>query len=159
MGSIARGPWSSFSTGKPLTDRNAITQSNVAAMRGQPDRADFVGSPGSNGGVAGTSASPAGGAASGEIDAELTVPAAPTGWTLQAVQAFAMQDGDPATEVPNPIGEAENNAPAAGGSNTATISGLTPNTLHVVAAWPVWQKPDGTTAYGAGITATATSTT
>src|SRR5690625_4318284 len=60
---LAQAPWSSYATGKPLTDRNAFAKGNVSGMRGQTDRLKFAGSPGSNGGVSPTAVSAAAGAA------------------------------------------------------------------------------------------------
>jgi hypothetical protein len=159
LGTIAQAPWTSFSSGKPLTNRNAFSKFNVKAMQQQADRQDFVGSPGSKGGVAPTAVVGAGGAGSGEVKATITSPPTPTGWTLVAAQAFALEDGDPATSVPSPIGENENTSPTEDGDTDVTISGLTPTTGYVVAGWLKWTKPDGTTAYGASIAATATATT
>lgn len=159
LGAIARAPWTAFATGKPFTNRNAFGGQNLAAMRGQVDRTDYIASPGANGGVAPTAVTGTGGASSGEIDVTVTSPPTPTGWTLVSAQVFAMQDGDPADQVPAPIAEAENTSPTEDGDTVVTVSGLEANTLHVIAGWLEWTKPDGSTAYGAAIANTATSTT
>src|SRR5690606_23090057 len=92
----------------------------------------------------------------GEIEVTITAPPAPTGWTLQSPVAFAMQTGAPNAAVPNPIQEAENNTPNGGGDTVVTLTGLTGSVEHVVSAWLVWMKLDGSTAYGASLNDTAT---
>lgn len=156
LGSLARAPWTRFVVGRPLTARNAIIGQNVKAMRGQPDRTDFIASPGAFGGPAPTNVAAAPGASAGEIDVTITSPSAPTGWTLTAAIAFAMQDGDPSTIVPLPLGEAEDLAPVVDGDTTITLTGLESGQLHVAFGWLEWAKPDGSVAYGASLSDTAT---
>lgn len=156
MGTIAQAPWTSFATGKPLTNRNALTSKNVAAMNGKTDRSLFVGSPGSGGGVAPTAVTAAATATAGELAVTITAPAAPAGWTLQAAQAFAMENTDPSKTVPSPIGEAENTTPTVSGDTIVNITGLVNTAEFVAAGWLKWMKPDGTTAYGPSLNGTAT---
>lgn len=158
MGSIAQSPWVRAIVGRPLTARNLVLSANIKAMRGEADREDFIGSPGAFGGPAPSAVSADAGSASGEIDVGITSPTAPTGWTLVAVQAFAMQDGDPADPVPLPIAEGQNESPTAGSEDTVTLTGLTDDALHVCVGWTKWTKPDGSFAYGASLLDTATPT-
>ena len=156
LGALSVAPWTAFATGRPFTDRNAFTGQNVRALRGKEDRADYIGSPGARGGVAPTAVSADATMNAGEIDVTITAPPAPTGWTLTQAVAFAMLDGAPNSKVPNPIAEGSDDEPEAGTTNVVTLSGLTSSEPHVVAAWLVWMKPDGSLAYGASLTDTAT---
>ena len=156
LGALSTAPWTAFSTGRPFTNRNAFSGQNVRALRGQEDLADYIGSPSAKGGVAPLAVSAEATSDPGEIEVTITSPPAPTGWTLQSAVAFAMQNGAPNADIPNPIQEAENNTPNVGGDTVVTLTGLTSSVEHVVSAWLVWMKPDGSTAYGASLNDTAT---
>jgi len=158
MGSVSRAPWSAYAVGKPLTARNAISSANVKALNGQASNDAFVGSPGSGGGVAPTAVSAAGGASAGDIDVTVTAPPAPTGWTLTAADAFAIEEQDPKLIVPNPIAEGENTAPTVDGDTVVSLTGLTSGTTYVVMGWLKWQKADGSIAYGASLGTTIAAT-
>lgn len=152
-GSLLTSPWSAFATGKPFLGRNAFIGQNVEALRGDADSQAFIGSPGAFGGLPPDSVAAAAGGASGEIDVTFTNPAAPTGWTLDAEVAVAFPDQDPALAFGGPLVEGESDPP----TGTVTLTGLPANTLCVVSAWLRWVKPDGTIAYSASTTTTATS--
>jgi len=158
LDTIAQGPFIAFATGKPLTPRNAYARANVSVLRTATDMTDYVGSEGSGGGVAPTLIAIAGGAASGGLAVTVTAPAAPTGWTLSKVQAFAVQNTDPHMALPMPVASGENTAPVAGETNVVQLTGLKPGTEHAVTAWLVWTKAAGAIAYGASITGTGTTT-
>ena len=155
----AVAPWAAWIKGKPMTTRNAFAHANVGAMRGQTDRTDFTASPGAAGGIPSTSVSATAGSNSGDIDVTVVAPDAPPDWTLTSIVAFAMQDGDPATDVPQPVATGKLTSPTAGSSNSVTISGLKAATLHVVTGWLVWTKPNGSLAYSPSRTTTGTSAT
>lgn len=152
LGSLARDPWTAATVGRPLTNRNLIISQNLTALQSEVDRAAWIGSPGSGGGVAATSVAAAATATPGELDVTISAPPAPTGWMLASVIAFAMADGLPQALVPNPIAEGENLAPVEGGDTVVTLTGLTSAVDHVVAGWLKWTKPDGSVAYGASLT-------
>lgn len=158
LGSVARAPWDASVVGRPLTNRNRIISVNLTAMQGQMDRQNYVGSPGAAGGVAPTGVAATGGTGSGEIDVTITAPAAPTGWTLLSADTFAMQDGDPKLLVPAPIVEDQDMAPVEDGDTNVTLTGLEAGELHVITSWLRWTKPDGSVAFGASLTTTATAT-
>ena len=96
----------------------------------------------------------AGGGASGEIDVDFTVSAVPDGWTLVRTVAMAFVDQDPETVFSAVITEDE----ATVAPWDITLSGLVPNTLHVVTGWQEFTKPDGSFAASIATTTTATST-
>jgi hypothetical protein len=147
--SILQAPWTLFTQGQPLYNRNAFIGQNTKALRPGSTVAAFVGSPGAKGGVAPVSITATGG--SGSIAVAFTLPAIPTGWTVAAGQAVAIPAGDPHTTT-------DFSTFAAQGTSTpftATISGLAAGDYEV-SAWLMWTKPDGSTAFSASINATAT---
>ena len=154
LGPFAQNVWSKAASGRPYTDRNRHTQVNLPLMRGQADCQDYLGSPGVAGGPPLTGMVAAGGGASGEIDVDFTVSAVPDGWTLVRTVAMAFVDQDPETVFSAVITEDE----ATVAPWDITLSGLVPNTLHVVTGWQEFTKPDGSFAASIATTTTATST-
>lgn len=154
---IARAPWTAAIIGRPLTARNLIIKANLQPMVGELDRQAWTGSPGSGGGVPPTLVTATGGATPGQLAVTITSPLAPTGWTLQAVQAIAFADGLPTDFIPSPLAEGENITPTPGSGDVVTLTGL-PSVLFVAAGWTLWAKPNGSIAYGASLTTTATPT-
>lgn len=149
-------PWNAFASGKPLTGRNAFIGENIRAMRGEVDRALFVGSPGARGGPAAVSVTAVDGT-SGNVDVEIVAPPTPDGWTLASAIAIVIIDGDPALTVPFPIAAAENNTPVDGGQTDISIDGIFEvGDDVVVAGFLQWTKPNGQTAYGASQSDTLT---
>lgn len=151
MGSLAIAPWNLQATGQPYMGRNKFTGTNVAAMRGQADSTDFVGSPGAKGGLPPLTLSAAPNGSSGELELTFTTPTAPTGWTLTSVVGLAFPDQDPSDSFGQLIKEGEDSV----AKTTVTLTGL-PNALCVAAGWTKWTKPDGTYAYGPSLTTTGT---
>lgn len=149
---LATAPWDTFATGRPFLGRNAFIGQNVAAMRGDADMTDLVGSPGARGGLPPDSISAAAGV--GSITVTFTNPAVPTGWTLEAAVAIALPDQDPAAAFVGPTVAAED---AVTPFDTVTLNGLD-TVLHQVRGWLRWTKPDGQTAYSASVADTATPT-
>lgn len=86
-------PWTTFAKGKPLTNRNAFTKSNLHALRAASDIQDLILSPSTGGAPAFTGFSAAGGV--GKITVSADDPDVPTGWTLTKWWAAALADGDP----------------------------------------------------------------
>lgn len=158
MGGLARAPWLAAVTGRPLTDRNMLTKTNLPLMRGKADRSDFIGSPGALGGLPASAVVAVGGAGSGEIDVTVSTLTPPSGWMLTSCVAVAMPQGSPEDQIPGLLAEAENAAPTSPGDTVVSFSGLEAGTEYVVSAWPVWSRPDGVAAYGPSITTTATAT-
>lgn len=151
MGANAQAPWTSYATGKPLTNRNAFTKFNVQALRSGTDLTAFIGSPGAGGGPPLAAFSATGG--SGSISTTVTVPDTPTGWTLAKVAAVAIVNDDPHTSTSYATTYAE----ATSTPWEPAFSGLAAD-AYIVSAWTVWTKPDGTTAYGPSLDHAATVT-
>jgi len=145
-GPIMREPWDRFAVGQKFVGRNAYLGKNIAATRGDADMANYIGSPGAKGGLPASTLVLTTVAALG-IEAVVTVPAAPTGWTLTGVQVTCLLDQAPETVVADVIQEGEDLVAA---PYQVDFTGLTAAT-YFVQAWVKWAKPDGSVAYGASI--------
>lgn len=145
-GPIMREPWNRFAVGQKFVGRNAYLGKNIAATRGDVDLANYIGSPGAKGGLAPATLVLTTVAALG-IEAVVTVPAAPTGWTLTGVQCTALKDQTPEATVTDVIQEGEDLVAA---PYQVDFTGLTAVT-YFVQAWCKWAKPDTSVAYGASI--------
>jgi len=156
MGPLAQAPWIASVIGRPLTARNRLMQANIPAMRGAPDRQDFIGSPGVGGGLAPTSIAAAPTAVNDEISVTIGASAAPTGWSLLRAVAVAFLDGLPTQVLSGFVAEAQNAAPVPGANNTVLITGASGVGLHVVSGWLVWTRTDGQIAYGPSLSTMAT---
>lgn len=153
MGTIARGPFDLFATGRPFLGLNAFIGQNIKVLRLQTDMNLFIGSPGAKGGVAPTSVVATTGAASGEVDVDIVAPAPPTGWTLVGAQAMGFPDQDPSLAFVGPIVEGEDLA----SPFVIVLTGLGSAVACQAAGWLKWTKANGDTAYSIGITDQATS--
>jgi len=153
LGTLALAPWTAFARGKTFTNRNAFMGRNTAALRGDADCNDFIGSPGANGGPAPTSFVAATGGASGEVTGTFVLPAAPAGWTAAFVIAVAFRDQDPADPFAGVIVEGSEVPPTL----VVTLAGLGSAQSCQVYGFVQWTKPDGTAAYSIAITDQATS--
>lgn len=144
-------PWDRYAVGQKLLGRNKFVGDYVSALRGQIDMANMVFSPGAKGGLAPVSLvlTPA----ALQITADITAPAVPTGWTLDAALAAIMTDDDPQTRTDYAMTVTSD----ATAPYSIVFAGLTAATPYVVGAWLEWTKPDGTKAYGASITDQATT--
>ena len=145
-GPLMRAPWDRFAVGQKFVGRNAYIGQNIAAMRGDLDMANYIGSPGAKGGLAPASLVLTTVASLG-IEAVVTTPAAPTGWTLTAVVCTALRDQTPEATVADVIQEGEDLVAA---PYQVDFTGLTAVT-YFVQAWIRWAKPDASIAYGASI--------
>jgi hypothetical protein len=148
-----QAPWVAFSKGKPLTDRNAFTQANVKALRGESDLTDYVGSPGALGGLPLASIAITPGA--GQLSIAAVLPALPAGWTMNALVAAALPNNDPETSL---VYTSVTNKTLTTPWTSVVITGLTAAQEYLVAAWPVINRPDTSLAYGPSITSTGTPT-
>ena len=144
-GPIMRAPWDRFAVGQKFVGRNAYIGKNIGATRGDADMAAYIGSPGAKGGLAASTLVLTTVAALG-IEAVVTVPAAPTGWSVTAVQVTALVDQAPEDTVADVIEEGEDLATPF----QVDFTGLTAVT-YFVQAWVKWAKPDTSVAYGASI--------
>lgn len=146
-------PFVSFAQGKPKTGANAFIGENLRVVLGESDMQNFIGSPGSKGGLSIEAAAASTGSGSGEVDVTFTVATPPAGWTLESVVACAFPDQDPAVGFGGPIVADENDTT----KDVVTLTGLGAGVACVTSGWAKWTKPNGDTAYSVAIADTATS--
>jgi len=145
MGPLALAPWTAYATGKVMTNRNAFTKFNLPVLRGEADLTNFIGSPGALGGLPPIGISAADGT-SQVIEVTVTPPATlPTGWTIAAAVAIAIEEQDPDSGVDFATYEAEDTSSPYQCDITA-IAGT-----FQVRAWLRWNRPDGSIAYSPSI--------
>ena len=145
-GSLMRAPWDRFAVGQVLTGRNAFMGRAVSVLRTETDLLLMQFSPGAKGGLAPVSMILA--EITTQITATVTVPAAPTGWTLTSAIGVAIRDQDPQSGVLFSTVEVEDTSPT---PYDLVFTGLTDSVLYVISVWLKWAKPDGSIAYGASI--------
>lgn len=150
---LFRAPWTANAVGRAYTNRNKLVAENLGPMRGETDMNNFIASPGALGGPPLDSLTPTTGSSSGEVDAVAVAPAAPVGWTLASVTFVAFPDQDPEDAWLGPMVATSD----ASDPYDVVLSGLPAATVCQVAAFPVWTRPDGETAYGASLIGQATS--
>jgi len=144
-GPIMRAPWDRFAVGQKFVGRNAYLGKNVNLTRPETDLDDYIGSPGAKGGLAPLTLVLTSVAAGG-IEAVVTAPAPPTGWTLTAAQATMLKEQTPQAVVTDIVQEGEDLA----APFSIDIVGLD-TVEYQVQAWLKWLKADGSIAYGASI--------
>jgi hypothetical protein len=143
---IGREPWDAFARGRPFTARNQFQGKNVAAIRADPlDFGSFIGSPGALGGLPPTSITPTPGATN--VSFAVAVPAAPTGWTIEAAQGVGFLDTVPTDEWSTPIYAVEDTS----STYALDFTGLVTATDYMFAIWLKWEKPNGDFAYSISI--------
>lgn len=150
--SLVQETWAAYAKGKALTANNVFLKYNLAPLIGQVNLSALIMTPPSGGGV--PLAGMALAAVAGGIDVTMTLPTAPTGWTLAGVSVGWIKD-----QIPSGEHETSGNILAAASVSPYTsydITGLTAAQLYWVAAWPIWTKPDGSVAYGGSLMSSAT---
>lgn len=161
MLTLAQSPWVASAVGKPFTARNSFIKSFVAGLRGDLDMADYIASPGVNGGLPLLSFAAVAGANAGEIDVDATIPPTPVGWTHDAVIYTAFLDRAANAQMTDFATEDEDLAAAwAAGpppASAATLSGLVAGADYAVSAFLRSTRADGVIAYGISSTIIATS--
>lgn len=150
---LLRAPWTANAVSQKYTDRNKLLSSNIPALRGEVDMANFIGSPSALGGPPLASLVLATGTTPAALTWTATPDTTPTGWTLAGVTAVAFPDQDPTDPFGGPIVAAEDTSSA----YTGSLGGLGEGVLCVVVAFPRWTRPDGRTAYGASLVDTVTT--
>jgi hypothetical protein len=145
--------WDDFAAGRPFTGMNKFVGENVRVMNGETDMDNFIGSPGSRGGLPAVSFAAVTGGSAGTIDWTLTPPSLPSGWTIAKAVAVAFPDADPTGIFSGPFVQSTDATSTYGG----TLSGLGSAIPCQVSGWLVWNKPDGKLAYSVGTTVQATS--
>jgi len=146
-----QAPWTANAKGKQFTDRNKFIGDNVKLLRSEVDIDKLVLSPGANGGMVAGALTPT--PSAGEIDATLSAPDLPTGWTITQAVFALIADCDPATDQPAPLVVATDDSTP----YEATFSGLAAGD-YLLSGWFVYSKANGQTAYGPSISATVTVT-
>lgn len=150
-GPLVRAPWDRFATGQKFVGRNSYIGKNIAILRGDADMVQYIGSPGAKGGLPPTSMNVVAG--STQLTVDVTEPALPTGWTIQAAVVTALIDQTPEATVADIIEEGEDLTT----TYQVVLTGLSV-VLYQVQAWLRWVKPDGSIAYGPSIAAPGTPT-
>lgn len=134
--------WLAYANASRFTSRNGWIKVNLSNLRTQADLSSLVFSPAANGGLsaAAISVTPA----ATQLTVNLTAPSLPTGWTINTSVAAAIRDQDPQTGVLYVVSAAVDAAAA----YAPVITGLTNGQLYRVGGWFVFNKPDGSLAYG-----------
>ncbi len=149
---LAREPWTAFARGKPFTDRNALLAANIPVLREVTTIADFIASPGTASAPPLARLTVSATATSGQLVANADPSPPPQDWELRGVVFIALRNQDPHGAFLETIRFSEDmTAPY-----SATFDGLTSGQSYVVAAWPIYEKPDMTLAYGPSINALGT---
>lgn len=140
-----QAPWTANAKGRPYTNRNKFIGDNTKVLRPEANMLKFEGSPGALGGV--VAAALAVTPAAGVVNATLTAPDVPTGWTIASAVGILLHDAAP-DALPTFV------------SVTETVS-ASPWTLaftdvdagnYIVSAWFTFTRPDMQTAYGPSLT-------
>lgn len=149
---IQQEPWNAFARGRPFTGFNKYVGENIRVLRPEPDFDNFIGSPGSAGGLPplSMSLSIAGGA--DQIAVTFAAPPIPAGWSIVAAQASAFPQQTPGGIFFGPYVAGQDTTPA----YEVVLSGLTTAGEYVVSGWLKWMKPDGSLAYSVSLLDTAT---
>jgi len=150
MPAQALDAWTAYANSSRFTPTNGWVKVNLANLISQADLANLVFSPAANGGLAAGGISVAAGA--GQLAVTLTAPSLPTGWTINTSVAAAVRSQDPQTGVLYPVSAAVD----ATTPYVPTITGLTAAQLYKVGGWFVFNKPDGSLAYGQALSSTGT---
>lgn len=145
-------PWDLFAKGQVLTGRNAFVGRYVSNVRGETDQLLMEMSPGAKGGLIASSLSLVAGSL--QIDATVTAPTPPAGWTLTGAIAACVRNEDPATMTDFSWVAAEDLVDP----YVINLAGLEAAIEYHVGAWLKWAKPDGSVAYGPAIYDQATAT-
>lgn len=142
-----QAPWTGYAKGQKLTNRNAFIKFNLPSLRGSATGAGFVGSPGSNGGLAAVAAVSSDGGTH-ILDITMTAPALPSGWSIVEAVACAFLEANVETSLVYKTTTAVDTS-----TPFEPTMALTAGT-YVWSAWFVFLKPDSTTAYGPSISGT-----
>lgn len=139
--------WNNFAKGRPFTGMNKFVGENVRVLKNQPDLNNFIGNPGSGGGLPPVTIAAIAGGAGGEISVTVTPPTAPQGWVLVKAVASAFPDADPTGIFTGPYVAAEDLV----APYEIDLAGLPAATNCQVQAWLVWEKNSGQLAYSVAL--------
>lgn len=144
--------WQLYADSLRITDRNAFLKQNLSPLREETDLLNMVMSPSARSGIAAAAMVLTPG--NDQITATLTAPSLPTGWTITAAWAAAVENQNPQADAFYVVTAATDaSAPYA-----PVITGLKDATEYLVGGWFQYLRPDGLAAYGASLQDTATTT-
>lgn len=144
---VGREPWVAATRGIPMTPQNMVLSKNIFTLRNALDLNDMVLSPGAAGGIPPTGIIVTPGVDS--LSVAVSVPAAPTGWTLTAAQGVVVRDQDPHDLiVENPV-----TAEDLTSTYTLVFSGLTSAMDYQIGVWLKWLTTNQSDAYSIALRA------
>lgn len=152
-----RNPWDASAFGRPFLGVNKWTGDNMRQLApASPapvasDLADFIGSPGANGGPAPANVTPT--PAATTITVAMASPTLPDGWTIVGAHGIVMRDQAPDAPWLNVLQYQEDLT----STYSLVFTGLVTATDYVVAVWFSYLRPDGKTAYSVGNTQLVTT--
>ena len=149
--SLGRAPWDRFAQGQVLSGRNAFIGRQTNILRAVTVVDTWVGSPGAKGGIAAVSLALT--PAALQMTVDVTVPTAPTDWTLTSAIGALLEQQDPQSASGINMAALEDVATPF----SLVFTGLEAATVYVASVWLKWLKPDGSIAYGASINAQDTT--
>ena len=155
-------PWTAYSSGKALFNRNAWLQKNLLWLRpkGSAAKTSLDGLIMSPGAKAGLVADPVWTVNAGAIEAVADAPSPlPSGWTVTHFTVAAIREQDPQSGTLYDILTDTTDAPSSGSTWTSTIP-TTGDHDFAVAAWFTYQRSSSTLdlAYGPGVAVLKTVT-
>jgi len=147
-------PWDAYATGQKFLGRNAFIGQNTAVLRAETDLLNFIGSPGAKGGIPASALVLTPG--NDQIQAVLTAPTLPTGWTITEAAFVFIPNANPQNDPPTLYQSVS--ATDASSPYDVTKTGLLSAQEYIVSAWFKYLKADGNIAYGPAISDNATTT-
>jgi hypothetical protein len=149
---IAREPWIAAVRGIPMTAQNMVQFKNVFDLRDAVTLDDMTLSPGAAGGIppSGIVVTPG----NDQISVAVSVPSAPTGWTLTAAQGVVLREQDPhATILESPTAVEDLTS-----TYTLVFTGLANAQTYQIGVWLKWLTTNQSEAYSIALRDTALTT-
>jgi len=141
-----------YAQGQVMTGRNGFIKQNLPTLRPVAVITDLVFSPGARSGLASPLLALTPG--NDQVQAVLTAPSLPAGWSITAARFAAIRQQDAHSGILFTWATATD----AAAPYDQVISGLASAQTYVVAGWFEFLRPDGKTAYGRSISGTALTT-
>lgn len=148
----AIGAWDLYALNSRITANNAFIKLNNGVLREETDLNLMTISPAAGSGIIATNLALTPG--NDQIQAVLTAPSLPTGWTITKAWFAAVASVNPQSSTVYNVASASDAATP----YDVTMTGLLSAQLYVVGGWFEYLKPDGSAAYGQNLTGTATTT-
>lgn len=144
-----KAAWTTWATGKPFIARNGIIQKNPGDTGlGALDTQDMTIVPGDSSTLPPTAIATV--PAAGQITATLTLPTAPSGWTISGGVAAAVKQGDLMTVITAVDLRVFEGVDAAAPCDTPIVTGL-PSGTYDCFGFIKWTAPDGSTRYSSAV--------